>query len=438
MLAKGFGNINGALKQMHQGRDQETVYQYLSQCIDSETAENLLDIFNHLFLGKNSDLDDDIRDAIQRILKVEEPEQLQQFLDRCINIIINSWEERNRASQLCPKLLTALSRDSTTGKGSTGKNYRLNRLVKQYRKSHYFLNLEHLNYAMNSTQETNNDLVLSLLHRYPYLFEHYLVNNSCCPEYVQTVKHLKTKQDKSFGINLSQYVTYKIRLANTAHNLDSQSKKRRNIRAIPNPTLLSDRELNKALKQFLGTVDNRFSYRSLAQNFVNQFLFIPTYKDYKESLFQYLNVSLNSTYGQRQLAPKLEQYLIHLLPEHNLDKPSETLALRTSKSLLNFLVVESRENLQHYLFIDILTNLGVTRTMGLLLQLILLSPKLKTNLESHFSILFDHYSSFFQVDVPWLVKALDYLQIAFSLYFGKITIYNPANKDKLTGGEKQI
>ena len=55
MLAKGFGNINGALKQMHQGRDQETVYQYLSQCIDSETAENLLDIFNHLFLGKNSD-----------------------------------------------------------------------------------------------------------------------------------------------------------------------------------------------------------------------------------------------------------------------------------------------------------------------------------------------------------------------------------------------
>ena len=74
MLAKGFGNINGALKQMHQGRDQETVYQYLSQCIDSETAENLLDIFNHLFLGKNSDLDDDIRDAIQRILKVEEPE----------------------------------------------------------------------------------------------------------------------------------------------------------------------------------------------------------------------------------------------------------------------------------------------------------------------------------------------------------------------------
>ena len=436
MLSKGFSNINGTLKQMRQGRDQETVYRYLSQCIDSETPDDLLDIFNRLFLEQSSALDDDISDAIRRILKVEGAEESQQFFDRCVNIIVNSWEQSNRAPQLCPKLLTLLSRYSTTGKRSANKNYRLNRLIKQYRKSKYFINLERLDCAMNSTQETNNDLVLSLLHRYPYLFQHYLVSDSCCSEYAQAVKHLKTRQDKSFGINLSQYVTYKIRLANTAHNQDSQSRKLRNIRAIPNPTLLSDRELNKALKQFLGVVDDRFSYRSLAQNFANQFSFISTYKDYKERLFQYLSVSLNSTYGQRQLASRLEQHLIDLLPDHNLDKPTETLALRTSKSLLNFLVIESTENPQHYLFIDIVTNLGVTRTMGLLVQLILLSPKLKTNLESRFAILFDHYSSFSRVDVPWLVKALDYLQIAFSLYFGKITIYSPANRGKLIDGAK--
>ena len=436
MLSKGFSNINGTLKQMRQGRDQETVYRYLSECIDSETPDDLLDIFNRLFLEQSNHLDDDISDAIRRILKIEEPEKSHQFFDRCVNIIVNSWEKNNRAPLLFPKLLAVLENYSTTSKRGTRKNYRLNKLVKDYKNSKYFINLERLDCAMNSTQETNNDLIISLLHRYPYLFQHYLTSDICSPEYIETVKHLKTRRDKSFGINLSQYVTYKIRLANTAHNQDLLSQKLRNIRAIANPTLLSDRELNKALKQFLGVVDDRFSYRGLAQNFSNQFSFISTYKDYKKNLFQYLNVSLNSTYGQRQLAPRLERHLFTLLPHHNEDKLTEILALRTSKSLLNFLVVESTENPQHYLFTDIVTNLGVTRTMGLLVQLILISPKLKKNLESRFAILFDHYSSFSRVDVPWLVKAMDYLQIAFSLYFGKITIYNPVNSGKLTDSGK--
>lgn len=81
--------------------------------------------------------------------------------------------------------------------------------------------------------------------------------------------------------------------------------------------------------------------------------------------------------------------------------------------------MESSQKPDHYIFIDMITNMGVTRTVGLLLKLVLVCPKVKPHLDKRFSILFNHYEGFSRDQVPWLVKSLESLQVAFSIHFGK-------------------
>ena len=63
--------------------------------------------------------------------------------------------------------------------------------------------------------------------------------------------------------------------------------------------------------------------------------------------------------------------------------------------------------------------MGVTGTVGMLLKLVLMCNKVKPYLEKRFSILFNHYEGFSQEGVPWLVQALENMQIAFSIHFGR-------------------
>ena len=82
------------------------------------------------------------------------------------------------------------------------------------------------------------------------------------------------------------------------------------------------------------------------------------------------------------------------------------------------MVVESFQQPGHFVFVDLLNNLGATRVIGTLLKLILVCRQVKGDLEKRFSILFNHYSTFPKDKVFWLVEALENLNIAFSLNFG--------------------
>ena len=48
--------------------------------------------------------------------------------------------------------------------------------------------------------------------------------------------------------------------------------------------------------------------------------------------------------------------------------------------------------------------------------------KVKPYLDKRFAILFNHYESFSRDGVPWLVKALEHLQLAFSVHFGQVDL----------------
>jgi hypothetical protein len=89
----------------------------------------------------------------------------------------------------------------------------------------------------------------------------------------------------------------------------------------------------------------------------------------------------------------------------------------TCRKIFNFMVVESSQKPSHFVFVDLLNNLGATSVIGALLKLVLISRKVKGDLEKRFSVLFNHYANFTKEKVFWLVEALENVNIAFSLNF---------------------
>jgi len=90
--------------------------------------------------------------------------------------------------------------------------------------------------------------------------------------------------------------------------------------------------------------------------------------------------------------------------------------------LINFLVVESGRKPQHYVFIDLISNLGPTMTTAIVIKVVLICRKVKPYVEKRFSILFNHYESSAREVVEWLVNVLENMNIAFSINFGSVDL----------------
>lgn len=399
--------------------EEEQLYSYFLKRLKQDSPAELLKDFRYLFIEGRGFKEGDGYLALEKIVRKRNTEQFSYFLNRCCYILINYWQMNAKFQDAIPQLVSSFQELPANVTSTYNTITRVRQLVKQFANSDQYVKLERIARVINAKEESKIQLISNLIHRYPYLYDHYLVSDNSPYEQQQMVRHIKTNIERHFDVSLSQYVTYKIRLAQVASTppaiLTSPT-----IRPVSNPTLLSDPQLNKALKQFIGRGERGYTYKGLSQNFLSQLSHTRNFGTFKEELFQYLSSSLDSPYGQSQLTPKLYEYLQNLLPECNSDKLSEFLILRTSSQLLNLLVVNSANNPQHYLFVDMLTNLGVTRTIGLLIKLVLICHKVKPYLEKRFSILFNHYESFSQDGVPWLIKALEYIQVAFSIHFGKV------------------
>ena len=250
------------------------------------------------------------------------------------------------------------------------------------------------------------------------MYDHNLLGEDSNREHQQTIRYLQSFIRKRFEFNLSQYVTYQVRLAEIARHRQLTTGAGKIIQSIPNPTLLTEKDLASALKQFMGGGLGGQTYRDAAQSFLIQNRQVSYYQFFKQELYQYLIRSLDSDYSKKFFFERLNDYLNELLVEHNSNKNNEVLIVRTCTKLLDFLVVESSQNPQHHLYVDLVTHLGVPETIGLLLKIVLLSPKVKPHLEKKFAILFNHYEAYAPQEVPWLVKSLENLNLAFSIYFG--------------------
>jgi hypothetical protein len=67
-------------------------------------------------------------------------------------------------------------------------------------------------------------------------------------------------------------------------------------------------------------------------------------------------------------------------------------------------------------------NLGTAQVMMMLIKITLICPESKADLEKKICMLATYYQHRTVRQVRWLLKTLEHLLIAFSIYFGKIDI----------------
>jgi hypothetical protein len=397
---------------------EQIIYDYLLQSVQSQSSEQVLDIFRRLFIEGRSTEDASVYFALEKIVKSKDTqENFNYFFNRCCYIVINRWQMQPHSQLLIPEMVRLFENLSPGFNGYPTTANILRRLVINFTKDERYLKLQRLGRVMNGKPNSASS-VGNLIHRYPYLYDHCLLSENSSSEDQKTIQRIKTQLEHGFEINLSKYVTYQVRLAQTARNSNLSTI----IRPVDNPTLLSDRELNRALTHYIGPVEGGATYKDISRNFLNHSSYAPTYKSFKDELYEYILGSVDPKYGKGQFNKKLFQHLQNTLPQFDTQKPNEFLIMRTSSQLFNFLVVDSAHKPDHYVFIDLITNMGVTRTIGLLLKIALMSAKVKPYLEKRFSILFNHYESFTKDGVPWLVKTLESLHVAFSVHFGKADV----------------
>jgi len=406
--------------------EEQKLYDHLLQLVQSELPHELIERFRSLFVDGVGYSNANISAALDKITASKAADQEFQFvLNRCCHILINRWQTRPQLQAAIPELVALFKTEPTRSTSEMSRSRsvrRLRSLVKQFVESEQYLTLQRLARVMSQSQEhpTGSAPLGSLIRRYPYLYEHCLLAEGSTYEQQQTIRRVQATAQRQYEVDLSQYVTYQVRRSQIARSVSPQAATR--LSPVQNPTLLNDRELCTALKQFAGKSQNSQTYRDVAQRFLSQSNRVQPFHSFKDDLYEYITASVDTEYGKRQFNNQLHTQLRNTLPDSHSQTLNDFLVVRTCSQLLNFLVVETSQKPQHFVFMDLAANLGPTVVTGLLLKIVLICRKAKPYLEKRFSILFNHYESFTRDNVLWLVQVMENLNVALSTNFSTIDL----------------
>ncbi|MTJ11281.1 hypothetical protein FJR11_01450 [Anabaena sp. UHCC 0187] len=408
---------------------EQLIYQHLLNLVQNESPNQMIDRFRALFIERANYPEPDILLILDKITASKTaPEEFKFFLNRCCHILINCWYMKPQLHYAIAELISLFDAIPISYRVTNLRSREINRLrelVKQFVDSEQYLILRRFTQVVNQTptvaNRRDNQPLMSLIRRYPYLYEHCLISEDSTFEQKETVRHFQSQVQRKFEIDLSQYVTYKVRRIQMLKNTSS-AEADRILRPISNPTLLTDSELYTTLKHFVGKVEHGNTYHESAQKFIQYGGQARNFRNFKDDLYEYLISSVDGQYGKKQFNQKLYKYLQNILPQADEQKVNDLLLVRTCSSLLNFLVVNNQSSPQHFVFLDLISNQGTVPTMGLLLKIVLICGKVKPYLERKFAILFNHYETSTTDSVSWLVGTLEQLNIAFSINFGNIDL----------------
>ena len=410
--------------------EEQRLYDHLLECVDVESPDQLLERFRALFIDGSGYPDRDVALALDTLLSSKYIEQYFRYvLNRCCHILINRWQARPQLKAAIPELIDLFEAGSSKRINEISRirsARRLRGMVAQFLETEQYVTLRRLARVVSERPEgigyAGSRPLGTLIRRYPYLYEHCLLSEDSTQEHQRNVRRIQGEAQQRFEIDLSQYVNYRVRRARMNRQGASDSAERI-LRPVENPTLLSDRELVSSLRRFSGKVESNRSYRELAQCFTTRSRHPAlSYKAFKDELYEYLTAKIDPGYGRCQFNNLLYAHLSNTYPESESQPLNDFLLVRTCTQLFSFLMVDSSSNPEHFIFVDLINNLGPLCTTGILLKIVLLCRKVKPYLERRLSILFNHYESDARDAVAWLVTMLENLNVALSINFGSVDL----------------
>ncbi|MGB3512864.1 MAG: hypothetical protein WBA93_27355 [Microcoleaceae cyanobacterium] len=418
----------------HKSQDEQEIYNHFLQLVEIKSSAEMIERFRMLFLKCSGYPERKVAESLERIIVLPQVQQEFNFiLNRCCHIVINRRQPYHYKKEILLdliKLFDGIAKQEELRYYGTRSGKRLLELVQNFTKSEQYFTLKRLaelmNQAAGSYSNSNSALALplrTLIPRYPYLYQHCLVSSDSSYEHQQTIRKIQKQKQRKFEIDLSHYVTHQIRRGKIS-NSDLSKSEWGNTQKQKNPTLLSDRELLSAIRQFVGKVEGGNNYQDYAKSFLNHARQPKSYSCFKDSFYEYLSTSfdVDSKYIKYQFQNKLHKQLKNTMAHSDDKQFNDFLLMRTCNQMLGFLVVESMQKPNHFIFLNLLANMGPTKTIGLLLKIILVCYRVKPFLEKRFAILFSNYESSTREVVMWLVKALENMQVALTTNFGRVDL----------------
>ena len=412
-------------------KEEQILYNHLLEKVEIEEPPQMIERLNLLFIEGSGYADLEVSKALNKLVVSKlETQDFNYILNRCCCILINRWHTSPERKTAINKLIQLFDESILKVRKvySYSRNVReLGDLVCEFTKSEQYLALKRFAEVINQPAELDyktqsSEPLRILIPRYPYLYKHCLLSEDSSYEHQQMIQLIQVQKQRKYELDLSQYVAHQMRLASIARRTSIEEAKKI-VSPVSNPTFLNNRELFAALKQFVGKIEGTQTYKDLAQSFLSQTKTNQSFREFKNSLYEYISpTSIDSSYIRNQFNDKLYKQLQNTIPHSDEENFSEFLLLRTCNQILNFLVVESPQKPNHFVFIDLIANVGPTMTVGLLLKIVLICRKVKPYLEKRFAILFNHYESCSQDGVLWLVKVLENLNIALSTNFGGVDL----------------
>jgi hypothetical protein len=402
---------------------EQSICNWLAQSIKEASEEDVLLTFQKLLVEGKCITDPEIAAAIDEIALSKEKSAQRDFLrifDQVCYQLITTWLIDGKPS-LISQLIDMIGQIGETKEQIYAKlPRRLNQIWRLYIQDGYYQRLLKLQIVVTrrSTSTSSDAPMSDLLDRYPFLYESSLLAEDATVEYLEIIQKTKRRAQRDYEFKLSKYLTFQIRKASLRQNPDPQ----KSIDPVANPSLLKSRDLGSALQSFVSnsrhSADNPWDS---ACNFQAQIHPTMTFADFKELLYRYLITDLDpASQAQNSFKSRLKEYLRGIIPENHAKPLDELSQVRAYTQLLNFLVIDSAERPNHMVLINLVSNVGSTATVSIILKIILICPKAQTSLNHRLAILFNHYYHSNQEDVSWLVKLLENWHIASTIHFGKI------------------
>ncbi len=430
-------------------RPEEQLYDHLMHWVRVESPDHVLHRFHSLFVDPGNYSDPGIQQALYQMMAGDFAEgNFQAIFNRCCHILINYWHAQG-SPQWSSELLAILNDFASEAYGTSA--HRLHQLLQRYTQSDSYGQLKQsiengsrarrvskrlLDTAPQTTtqysEETSNwhpfqtdhsetsQPLRTVAHNYPFLYEHYLVNTCNTDEQRVALQRQKVEIQQKFSSDLHKF--YHSQASASEGGLSSLRSA-----ASHNPTNLSDQQLRQALTDFTGRVHQGSTYRHAAKTFLQRSASAPSLRDFKQDFYEYLIVTIGEPYGNGRFHEKLHDHLRKSHAHHDAQKPNNVLLPKICQDAFRFLVIDQSGSCKDaiFTFMDLHSNIGASRLIGLLLKIALLCKQAKVFLEKHISMLFEQQSKNLRRDVGWLEESLEYLKVAFSVHYDRPDFLTP-------------
>ncbi len=401
------------------------IYEYLAQCAELLAPESVINEVSCLFLHGKVEIREVVK-ALEDIINSQiSDREFGKFINCCFHLIINIWLTESKSQEYIVELINIFNDFNPRVKSYNRQKAKLNKLIWQYQTSDFYLQLLALGTVINFDGLKNLDReaqIASLIQRYPYLYKNYFLEDNCINASVELIATIQTKNQQRFEFQLSKYLIYQIRLLQVARIRLLSKGAGKVINRVNNPTLLSDKDFKTAIKHYLGKIDGEHTLLQISQKLSDRNKAGYSYQEFKQELKQYLLRNFQPKNSQYDFDNQLKDKINLTFPQSNNRVLNNSLILQTCRQLISFLIIQNSQSPDYKRYKDLVANLGTAQVVLFLVKILLICPEVKSDLDKKIMIVFNYYQHHKTAEVLWLVKSLEYLAIAYSIYLGQVDV----------------